>query len=245
MELKMVEAIDEGRIVRVPEEYAVREGLMILRKPRVDVPAQPLVEERPEKRQSGIDALRKPLRYKQNDIAPSLVEHFQWVVGQKRRERNMTRKQLATAVQCSEHAIKMIENGILPADNYILINRIEKYFEIVLRKDGQDYQGSMRNLALSSSATSSAPVSVESSRSSSPSSLSKVSSTSVVPVSSRSSSGIAPAVRKMPEVKTSRWMERREQRELAEKEQVRASALLHDTGDLLGSDIELFDEDKR
>ncbi len=230
MELKMVEAIDEGRIVCVSEEYAVREGLMILRKPHMAAPAQPLVEERPEKRSSGIDALRKPLRYKQNDIAPSLVEHFHWVVAQKRKERNMTRKQLATAVQCSEHALKMIENGILPADNYILINRIEKYFGIALRKDGQNYQGSMRDLALSSSAilpAASALVSASTVRSVS---------TSVLKV--------APAVRKEQLVKTSRWMERREQRAVVEKEQIRASALVRDADELIGSGIELFDEDK-
>ena len=32
-QVRIVEAIDEGRIVKVPEDYARREGLLILRKP--------------------------------------------------------------------------------------------------------------------------------------------------------------------------------------------------------------------
>src|SRR3989338_2177107 len=103
MELKMVEAIDDGRIVRVPEDYAVREGLLILKRPKPLAPAQPVAEQPADRRASGLDAFRKPLRYKQNDVAGSLVDHFQWIVGQKRKEKGLTRKQVASAVQCSEH----------------------------------------------------------------------------------------------------------------------------------------------
>ena len=227
--LKMVEAIDDGRIVRVPEDYAVREGLLILRKPQAPVSAQPLVEERPEKRSSGLDAFRKPLRYKQNDVVGSLVDHFHWIVGQKRKERGLTRKQVATAVQCSEHAIKMIENGILPAENYILINRIEKFLGVMLRKDGQNYQDSMKNLAMNTNVTSLAIDQVQA---------------SVQPLVSSSTSRIASAVRTEKPLKTPRWMERHEQREIVRKEQTYATALVEDAEKMTGSDIQLFDEDK-
>lgn len=233
----MVEAIDEGRIVRVPEEYAMREGLMILRRPKPPASSGPMVEERPEKRQSGIDALRKPLRYQRNEVVASLVDHFSWVVAQKRREKNITRKQLAAAVQCSEHAIKMIENGILPVENYILINRLESYFGITLRKDGAHYQGSMKELALKTNATSPPVV-----RAFVP----------ALPLQQQASQPfsetkqIAPAKRVEKEGKPSRWMERRQQREVYEREQARATSLVKNAEDsVTGSDIELFEEDLR
>ncbi len=151
----MVEAIDDGRIVRVPEDYAVREGLLILRRPQISDPvSQTRPVERSERMSSGIDTLRKPLKYKQNDIVGSLVENFQWVIGQRRRQKGMTRKQVAVALGCSEHSIKLLENGILPAENYVVINRLEKLFGVTLRRDGQNYQDSMKDLALSSSAIS-------------------------------------------------------------------------------------------
>ena len=33
--MKLVDVIEEGRLVRVPEDYAIREGLMIIRRPEI------------------------------------------------------------------------------------------------------------------------------------------------------------------------------------------------------------------
>jgi ribosome-binding protein aMBF1 (putative translation factor) len=224
MELRIVEAIDDGKIVKVPEEYAIREGLMILRK-KVISSAQPVAEKPLDRRPSGLDAFRKPLKYKQNDVAGSLVEHFHWIVVQRRKEMGMTRKQVASAVQCSEHAVKMIENGILPAENYIIVNRIEKLFGIVLRKDGQNYQANMKELALNTGSTMSGTEQTKQTQTISSLSPKKE---------------IAPAKRyEKPQPGPSRWMERRQRREVYEKERTNANALIEDK--MTGSDIELFD----
>jgi|SRR3989344_2635453 len=153
-QVRIVEAIDEGRIVKVPEDYARREGLLILRKP-----VQASLEERhaqikarqdaEEKQVYGLDRFRKPLRYKQNDIIGSLVDHFHWDISRCRKMRGLSRKQLSNSLGCNENALKLLENGIMPSNDYILINKIEKFFGISLRKDGQPYHASMRELAMS------------------------------------------------------------------------------------------------
>jgi len=222
----MVEAIDDGKIVKVPEEYAIREGLMILRR-KVIAAAQPVAEQPADRRPSGLDAFRKPLRYRQNDIAGSLVEHFHWIVGQRRKEMGMTRKQVASAIQCSEHAVKMIENGILPAENYIIISRLEKYLGVMLRKDGQNYQANMKELALGTSATV-------------PNADKEKQAQPLKTLEKTPEKEIAPAKRyEGPKPAPSRWMERRQRREVYEKERANASTLIQDK--MTGSDIELFD----
>ena len=148
--MKLVDAIDEGRIVRVTEEYAIREGLLILRRPMI-VPANQKPEfkrleaERKEKEAFSLDRFRKPLRDKNNVVA-SLINHFHWQIREKRKQRNMTRKQVAVALNVREIDIKMIENGILPSDDYVLISKIQSYFGINLRKDGQDFVTPMRDI---------------------------------------------------------------------------------------------------
>jgi len=148
-----VEALEEGRIVRVPEIYARLEGLTILRKSQLELGDYykkqtnlNLPEKKVElKHRKGInlEPYRKPLKYKENDIASSLVDNFHWVLLEKRRARDLTRKQLAKAINEKEDSIKSIENGVVQDNNYILINKLERYFKITLRKDGKDFSNSM------------------------------------------------------------------------------------------------------
>ncbi|MEK6888537.1 MAG: hypothetical protein AABW80_00330 [Nanoarchaeota archaeon] len=145
-----VEAIDDGRIVRVPEEYARQEGLPIIRrsepefKPaiRVDIKLDPA---RREKR--GIlsfEDFRKPLK-SASQVEKELLDNFPWLVAKKRKERNMTRRQLAKALSLDEYEVMMFERGILLKDDFILINKLQQYFQINLRKDGKDFGENMRD----------------------------------------------------------------------------------------------------
>ncbi len=139
----IVEAIDDGRIVRVTEEYARREGLPILRKREVsfvDNPSRKAAIEQEKKEIRGADAMntfRRPLRSKQGDsILSTLKENFHWDIAQKRKQMNLTRKQLADRLGVKELDIKMIENGVLPSQDYVLITKLEQLYGISLRKDG-------------------------------------------------------------------------------------------------------------
>ena len=82
-----------------------------------------------------MEDLRKPLNSKNNEILRELVENFHWTLIQKRKGTQMTRKKLAEALGESEVNIKMIENGVLPANNFILINKLERFYGIILRKN--------------------------------------------------------------------------------------------------------------
>jgi len=137
--IAVVDAIEDGRIVRVSEDYAKREGLLILRKPIEEV-KQIISGKREDATRKnkgfiGMEDLRKPLSTKNNEILKELIENFHWTLVQKRKGRLLTRKKVADALGESEVNIKMIENGVLPANNFILINKLENYYGISLRKN--------------------------------------------------------------------------------------------------------------
>lgn len=135
----IVDAIEEGRIVKVPEDYARREGLLILRKtPQIDTKQTPVQKKDEDTRKNkgfiGMEDLRKPLSTKNNELLNELVENFHWIIVQKRKVRGLTRKKVAEEVGDSELNVKMLENGVLPANNFVLVNKLESYYGINLRK---------------------------------------------------------------------------------------------------------------
>ena len=70
------------------------------------------------------------------DISPRLplVENFHWEVMRARRKKHLTYKQVADALAESETVIKMVEHGRLPEDDYRIIGKLEKFFDIRLVK---------------------------------------------------------------------------------------------------------------
>lgn len=144
-ESEMVDAIEEGRVVRVSADYAKKEGLLVLRKvDKKAVTSPTVVNEQTrqgyKERRSlmNFEPFRKPLRTDKNDIISSLADNFHWILIRKRKERNLSRKQLAESLSVKEEDIKMIENGVLPSRDYILISQLENYFQVNLRKDSQN-----------------------------------------------------------------------------------------------------------
>lgn len=68
----------------------------------------------------------------------NLVENYNWLILMERKKRKIMRKQLAEAVGETEEIIKMIENKELPDDALRIIQKIEQYFSIRLRKDNSN-----------------------------------------------------------------------------------------------------------
>lgn len=64
-----------------------------------------------------------------------LVNNFHWVIMRVRRSKKLTQKELAQALRESEVAIKMIEQGTLSSKTPMLIDKIENYLGINLKKD--------------------------------------------------------------------------------------------------------------
>jgi len=63
---------------------------------------------------------------------PDLVEHFHWIIMRGRRKKKLTQEQLAKELSESTAAIRMAENGILPDNDYVLVNKLESFLGIRL-----------------------------------------------------------------------------------------------------------------
>ncbi|HLF53971.1 MAG TPA: hypothetical protein VI544_02220 [Candidatus Nanoarchaeia archaeon] len=140
MEEVFVDAIENGKIVRVSEDYAKQEGLLILRKSaKIDIKQTPEQKKGEESRRNkgfiGMEDLRRPLSSRGNELLNELVENFHWVLARKRKDKFLTRKKVAVDIGEDELNVRMIESGVLPADNFVLINKLESYYGITLRKN--------------------------------------------------------------------------------------------------------------
>lgn len=143
-----VEAIKDGEIIRVPEKVAIMEDLFILRKV-VNQPQQSQqnmpnnmsvsspMRQRESASKSSIMSEWKHGKFgvKKNNALQDLIPNFNWEISRNRKKNNMTRAKLAQMIQSTEESVKMIELGELPADDFVLISRIEQIFGINLRKN--------------------------------------------------------------------------------------------------------------
>jgi len=150
---KLVEAIEEGRIVKVPEDYAKREGLPILRKPKIkqiqeNVPKIPERNKTEEetKNKLSLEISKRPLDWRKNQVISELIDNFHWYISKTRKNAGLTRKQLAQLINEREETIKMIEYGILPSSDFVVINKIQDALGINLRKDKINMNKSMHEL---------------------------------------------------------------------------------------------------
>ena len=143
--------------MRVSEDYAKREGILILRKERAEGTEIPLknilsyrekidiAEGRKRKSILDLDKFRKPLKI-EDKLLSDLIDNFNWEIARVRKLRGLTRKQVANSIHESEETIKMIENGVLPSDNYIVLTKLEAFLGISVRKGKVDFNQSMRAL---------------------------------------------------------------------------------------------------
>lgn len=144
-----VDVIKDGEIITMPLSQANKEDLFVLRKKMAAPapPATPPILLRQPSRSRAQEELTRPLsrwhsyqpEYKKNNVGKDLVDNFHWEIAKARKSRNLSRRQLGEAIGEPEANIKMIENGELPSDDFILINRIQSYLGINLRKDGKTF----------------------------------------------------------------------------------------------------------
>jgi len=81
------------------------------------------------------DIIEKNIRMKfsqQKQEKPrlNLIDNFHWVIMRARRKKHLTQKQLAENIKEAETTIKMVERGILPEDDYRIINKLENFLGI-------------------------------------------------------------------------------------------------------------------
>lgn len=141
--IPLADVVAEGEIVKMCQECSSRENVLVLRKPLLmgkkgEMKAIEKKIEIPAKR------VFRSLNYERNNVANELIPNFQWEVAKARRHLNLTRKKVAQAIGESEENIKLIENGELPRDDFVFINKLQKYLGINLRKDKIDVDSSPR-----------------------------------------------------------------------------------------------------
>ncbi|MBU0907231.1 MAG: hypothetical protein KKD18_02030 [Nanoarchaeota archaeon] len=139
---KLVEAIEDGRIVKVPEYYAKREGLLILKKAPIQIQKTqtPSYFQHKEDRTKPLtEYIKSKPDWREKQVMSELVDNFHWQIRYTRRRLGITRKQLAKMVGVSENDLQIIESGRLPSNDFILINKVQKTLGINLRKDGKEF----------------------------------------------------------------------------------------------------------
>lgn len=137
---KIVEAIESGKIVKVPEFYAKREGLIILKKPEIQPsPSPSYLEEKQERTKSLTDYMKKKPDWREKQVMSELVENFHWQIRAARRQKGLSRKQLARLANASDEDLQVLESGRLPTNDFILINKVQKALNLNLRNDGKDF----------------------------------------------------------------------------------------------------------
>ncbi|MBU0761043.1 MAG: hypothetical protein KJ600_04145 [Nanoarchaeota archaeon] len=146
-----VEAIEDGKIVKVSENYAKREGLVILRKPEIKMnnpgttPSY-FSQESKESKKPLTDYLKKKPDWKEKQVLQELLDNFHWHIRMQRRRMGLTRRQFSKMINESEEKVKILETGRLPTNDFVIINKVQKALGINLRKDKKNFDVSVKEM---------------------------------------------------------------------------------------------------
>lgn len=127
-----VEAIEDGKLVRVTKDYAIIENLIIVKKRQNDLPFAAYPDEAREVKSQSRNEKTEPY-YLSNNLMSELRENFHWELQRQRKMRNLTRKQLSNLSGISEATIAELESGKAPA-NFIALAKLETFYNVNVRK---------------------------------------------------------------------------------------------------------------
>ena len=154
--VRLFDAIAEEGIVKICQECAFSENIPIIRKPTTfqlkEEERRQTVYERlskaagltpkPEFKKVQFEKPETSLRdivdrnFKEGKLEkkprPDLVDNFHWAIMTGRRRKKLSQAQLAEVIGESEAVIRMAEKGILPENDYKLINKLESYLDVDL-----------------------------------------------------------------------------------------------------------------
>tara|TARA_Y100000310_G_C20661660_1_gene805136 strand:- start:1016 stop:1993 length:978 start_codon:yes stop_codon:yes gene_type:complete len=151
-EVKLFDAIYDGVMERICERCSIIENIPVIKKPDIDQ-LKDAEQVTVYKRMKGLAGFPKEKegktffvedKLKELDTKPeleipessklNLVEHFHWEIMKNRRRKGLSQKQLGENLGESETAIAMIEKAKLPENAEILVNKLEQFFQVKLRK---------------------------------------------------------------------------------------------------------------
>ncbi|HUW44045.1 MAG TPA: hypothetical protein VMV95_03745 [Bacillota bacterium] len=149
--VRLLDVISLKEIVKVCEACSEKEDMPILRRPTTfqlkESEKRPIIiyprepEKNPE--ETKIETTLKEIADRnyerrvsqETKPRPDLVDNFHWILMRARRLKKITQEQLAEEISESTAAIKMAEKGILPEDDYRLVNKLESFLGIKIIKD--------------------------------------------------------------------------------------------------------------
>ncbi len=151
-EVRLFDAICEGRMDVICERCSIIENIPIIKKPDSSQ-LKESEEQKVYKKMKQIAGMRAQKyrdtyfqgdRIRELDEHPelekpekeklNLTENFHWEIMRYRRRKGLSQRQLAETINESEIAIQMIENGKLPEKPEPLIRKLEQFFQFKLRK---------------------------------------------------------------------------------------------------------------
>tara|TARA_Y100000310_G_scaffold111916_1_gene110348 strand:- start:30546 stop:31619 length:1074 start_codon:yes stop_codon:yes gene_type:complete len=152
-EVRLFDAIYEGRMTNICERCSIIENIPIIKKPdssQLKDSEQGIGVYSRMKKLSGIkdekaeetffieDKLKELNKNPQLEVPQkdklNLVEHFHWDIMKNRRRKGFSQKQLAESLGESEIVIQMLEKAELPENAEQIIKKLEQFFQVKLKK---------------------------------------------------------------------------------------------------------------
>lgn len=155
--IKLFEAIQTEGIIKICEKCASEEHIPIMKKPTAfqlqESEKEPLkfrdrVKKFEQKRIAENELLRRQettlkdivdrnvvIKAEKSPKLPlNLIDNFNWIIMRARRAKKLTQLQLAKELAEPEAAIRLAEKGIIPDDDYKLINKLESHLGVRLMR---------------------------------------------------------------------------------------------------------------
>lgn len=145
----LFKAVSEKGVVKICRKCSFEESIPIIKHAKEEFEKTPTVHERLSK-MAGVRPKEKPSEDKEKlakianenfsknvleENPQGMVHNFHWIIMRQRRAKKLTQKQFAEEIEEAEEAIKMAEKGVLPKNDFVLINKIENHLGINIRKN--------------------------------------------------------------------------------------------------------------
>ncbi|MBU0957489.1 MAG: hypothetical protein KKF56_01625 [Nanoarchaeota archaeon] len=148
-DVKILDAVSNNEMVSICDECAEFEEIPIIRKPSTyqlkEINNPRNVKERLlrmaglDKKEPTIDDLRTDFKVSEEDVVMksmplNLIENFHWHIQNARKKSKLDIIQMSKILGENEFILRELEKGNLPDDAFMLLKKIEQYFQIKLMK---------------------------------------------------------------------------------------------------------------
>ncbi len=162
-ESELVDAILQGSVIKICKICSENENIPIIRKPttgqlkdsekretvgdKLKKVSKSKENENVEEIGSGKASTLNKIREREKEKRKisenrgkslNLADNYHWHISKARRDKRLSRRQLASEIGESEAALKMVENKELPEEALVLIRKLEQYLGVELREETEE-----------------------------------------------------------------------------------------------------------